>query len=443
MRADHTDAVRAAAQASMSRTPAGFTLDPAAYYGLAGKIVRLLEPETEAHPVTLLSGFLTMFGNAINTRPHIPIGGDKHGARLNICNVGKTARARKGTGGSLIREVMSRAAPDWSERIVGGFGSGESLVDAVRDATEDDPGPGDNRLMVREPEWGRVLSVVEREGSTLSMVAREAWDGTRLAVRSRKGTVTASAAHISVLADVTLEELRRSLSSTQAANGFANRYLFFLVHRSRKLPTGGELTDDHFEFCANLTSKALVEARNVGRMRRTDDAERVWASIYNAIPDDDEGLFGAIVARAEAHVLRLSVTYALLDGSNEIDVAHLRAAAALWDYARASALTIFGESTGDPVADRLYQALAGAGDGGLDGEQQLALFSRHQSSRKVSEARELLESKGLAVSIKEQTGGRPKLRTFLAQKAQEAREIRLMDLPALTSLPAQPPEATS
>jgi hypothetical protein len=39
--------------------------------------------------------------------------------------------------------------------------------------------------------------------------------------------------------------------------------------------------------------------------------------------------------------------YALLDKANQIDVAHLRAAAAVWNYCDASAARIFGASLGD------------------------------------------------------------------------------------------------
>lgn len=421
-----------------SRPASGVSLDPAALHGLAGKVVRTLAPETEADPAALLLGYLTMFGSAVGAGPHVRIGGDVHGARINAAIVGTTARARKGTAGSLIREVMVLADVGWSSRIVGGFGSGEALVDAVRDATDDDPGPGDHRLMVREPELARILHVVERDGSTLGMVAREAWDGTRLAVRSRKGTVVATNAHVSVLADITLEELRRCLSSTQVANGFANRYLFGLVHRARKLPSGGRLDEQDFAHLGDVTAKAIDVARHIGRMRRTEAAERVWAAIYEEIPDDDTGLFGSIVARAEAHLLRLSVTYALLDGARDIDVVHLRAAAAVWDYCRASALRIFGQLTGNPTADRLYAALVDAGDEGLDGASQHAVFAGHVTAAKLSEARDLLVAKELAITVKQSTEGRPMTRTFLAKEAKEAKEVRLLDLDSLTSLYSLP-----
>ena len=46
-------------------------------------------------------------------------------------------------------------------------------------------------------------------------------------------------------------------------------------------------------------------------MRRSPEAEELWASWYMALDDDVSGMYGAVTARAEAQVLRLSVAYAL------------------------------------------------------------------------------------------------------------------------------------
>ena len=61
-----------------------------------------------------------------------------------------------------------------------------------------------------------------------------------------------------------------------------------------------------------------------------------------------DGVVGGLLARAEAHLLRLALIYALVDGSATIGLSHLDAALALWDYAAASVAWIFGDLTGDP-----------------------------------------------------------------------------------------------
>ena len=83
-----------------------------------------------------------------------------------------------------------------------------------------------------------------------------------------------------------------------------------------------------------------------------------------------------ITARAEAQLLRLSVLYAVLDGTNVVDVEHLDAAWALWSYCEQSAFYIWGDASGDPDVDRLVAAVAAAGRAGLDGTRLSAVFSR-------------------------------------------------------------------
>jgi hypothetical protein len=98
----------------------------------------------------------------------------------------------------------------------------------------------------------------------------------------------------------------------------------------------------------------------------------------------------------------------VLDGSPVITTAHIEAALAVWSYCEASALAIFGDALGDPIADRLLVALREAADG-LDGTAQSALFGRHASATRLAMARALLEGKGLIVTETEETGGRPRL----------------------------------
>jgi hypothetical protein len=107
--------------------------------------------------------------------------------------------------------------------------------------------------------------------------------------------------------------------------------------------------------------------------------------------------------------LRLSVAYALLDGSEVIQLDHLQAALAVWRYCEQSAAHVFGDALGDEVADRLLEAVRAAGEEGLDGTEQRDLFSRHAGGKRLEMARALLESKGLIVTETEETRGRPRL----------------------------------
>src|SRR6266540_4335545 len=62
-------------------------LDPTAYHGLAGTIVRTIAPHTEADPVAILLQFLTMFGNLVGHTPYFPAEAAWHYLNLFVCLV--------------------------------------------------------------------------------------------------------------------------------------------------------------------------------------------------------------------------------------------------------------------------------------------------------------------------------------------------------------------
>ena len=86
-------------------------------------------------------------------------------------------------------------------------------------------------------------------------------------------------------------------------------------------------------------------------------AKELWGKVYAELSEGKTGLLGAVTARAEAQVMRLSCLYALLDLSDTIRLEHLSAGLALWAYCEDSAKYIFGETLGDPLADEIKRVL--------------------------------------------------------------------------------------
>jgi hypothetical protein len=301
------------------------TLGHAAFHGIAGRVVRTLEPHTEADPSGLLLTFLAAAGNIIGPGPHAIADAASHPARLNVVLVGQTSRARKGSAWAQIRRLLNQVDPTWTtECILPGLASGEALIAEVRDAAGDDLGASDKRRLVLEPEFARLLAVASREGAILSAVIREAWDGNQLKNRTKRDPLVATGAHISVVGHVTREELLRRLADTEAANGFANRFLFALVRRSQHLPEGGNLDQAALDDLALQVQTTIQGARRVRVLQRDPGARERWAMAYKQFGDGGDGLAGAVTARPEAQTLRLSVAYAALDGSATIQTAHLR-----------------------------------------------------------------------------------------------------------------------
>jgi hypothetical protein len=391
----------------------------AAYYGLAGKIVRTIEPHSEADPVALLLQFLTLVGNAIGSTPYWQVESDRHRANLFAVLVGTSSKGRKGTSFGRVRAVVGVADETWADdRIKGGLSSGEGLINQVRDERKEwdkkekrfevvDPGVSDKRLMVVEPEFAGLLSVAERHGNTISPLIRRAWDGDKLETITKSSPLCATGPHISIIGHITEDELRARITQTDMANGFANRFLFPLVKRSKELPFGGDNIDSEI-IDQGMTLRDVVEnAKRVGRVGMSAGARREWGTIYSALTAGQPGLLGAITARADAQTRRLAMLYALLDGKDEVEECHLQAALAVWEYCEASAAHIFGDSLGDPVADDILRALKQAGAEGMARTAISNLFGRHQSANRLGAALCILALRGRARMETRETGGRP------------------------------------
>ena len=386
------------------------TLDDAALHGIAGELVRHIDPHTEADPAAVLVTTLVLFGNLIGPTPFVSVGATRHHANLFALVVGATAKARKGTSVAEAMRAARMVDERWSEDCVtSGIASGEAVIALVAEPAEDDePRRVDHRAMVIEEEFARLLSTGRREGSTVSPVIRAAWDSRPLRITTKANSLTATGHHISVLGHITADELHTAGRSLDIANGLHNRFLFVYAQRSKLLPSGGSLRDADLADLVRDAHGAVHTARTIGELRRTPDAAQRWAELYEACADDDPGgLLGAVTARAEPQLLRLSLVYALLDAAPSVDVEHLDAAWALWRYCRASAGYLFGDALGDPIADRIDAALRDH-PAGLDRTALRDLFGRHVRSGQLDAALELLTEHRRLTEHREDTGGRPR-----------------------------------
>ncbi|MGH9286526.1 MAG: DUF3987 domain-containing protein, partial [Acidimicrobiales bacterium] len=139
---------------------------------------------------------------------------------------------------------------------------------------------------------------------------------------------------------------------------------------------------------------------------RLDPAARVeWCDAYAELSEAGDGLVGSLCARAEAHVLRLAMLYALVDGDAAIATAHLRAGLALWDYA-ARSVAWATRATADPVAEQIHAALAASADG-LTRTELRDLFARNLPGARIDAALANLGATGRAQRRRLTTAGRP------------------------------------
>jgi hypothetical protein len=409
-----------------------------AFDGLAGEIVRAIEPHTEADPVAILGQLLIGFGNMIGRTAFFAVEADRHYGNEFLALVGETAKGRKGTSWSHARRLLDAADPAWTgNRVLNGLSTGEGLIHAVRDPVmkrepikegaskritgyqevEVDPGETDKRILCIESELGGTLRVATRDGNNLSALVRQAWDSSDLRTLTRNNPLKATGAHVSIVGHITRDELATLLTRTDAANGFANRFLWFCVRRSKLLPFGGSIGDVDFAPLVRRLTEAAEAARTRGRMVRDTAADELWAASYPELSEGRPGLLGAVTSRAEAHTMRLAMLYALIDGCPMIHADHLQSALALWRYAERSAAHIFGDALGDPDADSLLDALRASMPEGLTRtEIREGVFQKNKSSERIAGILRMLTAANLAFFRMEPTGGRSAERWFAGRE---------------------------
>jgi hypothetical protein len=197
------------------------------------------------------------------------------------------------------------------------------------------------------------------------------------------------------------------LDETAMANGFANRFLFACVKRSKLLPFGDALPPETIKRLGEATQTAILAVQRADVITMNEPARMLWREVYPTLSSGGEGLLAHITSRAEAQTVRLALIYALLDQAEAIDVAHLEAALAMWKYCEASARYIFGDVTGDPVADTILQTLR-RDTNGMTRYEINRVFSNHTASGTIDCALGLLLRAGKARREIQPTGGRPR-----------------------------------
>jgi len=405
-------------------TPSGWpVLAEEAYHGIAGQIVRAIEPNTEADPAGLLILFLASFGNVIGRGAHFRVEGDAHFCKLWPVLVGETSKGRKGTAQGRVNAVLDRVEPAWSKGCTaGGLSSGEGLIHHVRDRVlregKDgetitvDEGVSDKRLFIEEPEFASPLTVMRREGNNLSMVLRNAWDERVLRSMTKNSSEKSTGSHVTVVGHVTKGELMRHLTDAKLGSGIANRFLFVLVQRSKYLPHGGSRDEIQGELVSEL--RGALEfgrvSRSVSLSEEVEEdygysASELWEEVYPDLSAGKTGLFGAVVSRSEAYVRRLATLYAVLDRTETVRVKHLLAGLAVWQYAEESARIIFADRTGDELADEVLALLEIVGAEGLTASELHGHFSHNLSGRRLRGVLDELAEAGRVVMVKEKRDG--------------------------------------
>ncbi|GAB6059732.1 winged helix-turn-helix domain-containing protein [Desulfonatronum parangueonense] len=383
--------------------------------GILKQIVELATRSSEADPAAVLATILTRFAAEIGANPHFKVGDATHFVRFFVAIVGSTSKARKGTSGSCLKSLFEDSVINCTG---GPLSTGEGLAYAVRDEVKAwksdnkgggswitvDPGIKDKRLFVLDEEMGAGIRCTKREGNTLSMALRSFWDHGNFSPLIKRDRTTTTNAHICLCTHITVEELKSTLPEIEGFTGYSNRFLWVFARRQKLVPMPCPMPENEVEAARSDLRQLVEHARTVGRMQMSARATEFWVGIYPQLSNDGYGLAGAVTSRAEAQVIRISMAYALLDGSINIDLPHLMAAVAFWQYCEDTAMYIFGNNVADPVQMRILEGLKSKPLTTTEISKQI--FKNNLKSAQLQKALSELTQKGLLICSTETTEGR-------------------------------------
>ena len=405
------------------------------YYGLTGDVMHEASDGTEVHPAAAGMAFISMVAIALGRGRFLRIGNDVHHPRIFSIHVGPTGAGGKGMALGLVKAIRLVCEQDVDPRFPicghyheGGLSSREGLAWAMRDPSDEkdkdgnsiDAGIDDKRLFVIEEEFANVLAQSKRDGNTLSSALRTLWDGGDLAPLTKTNRTRATRPHVGIHACITRTELVKSLATRDLTNGFANRFLYVWGQRQGIVAfprSSPERTVDDF---AKRLKQAIKFSQFGGAVEVSEDARHEFALFYHG---HRKG-FGlseqvhCLTERFPPYAWRLAMVFALLDCSDTITGAHMRAALAWLKFCSNSVGRVFSNvlqhadaADAGSLVPRIMEALRVAG-GQLDHVALHAAVGKPQA-RILKLALSQAEMAGV-VDVKitrREAGGRPR-RTY-------------------------------
>ena len=294
-------------------------------------------------------------GSVVGRGAYFWVEATRHHPAEFVVLVGDSAKARKGSSWDHVARLMARIDPGFAARVSTGLSTGEGLIWALRDPTGTDPGASDPRLLVVEPEFASVLKATVRERRTRSRrcCAPPGTDGPSRSSPAPPRPVPPPPTL--VIGHITAAELRHHASSIEVDNGLLNRFCPPRLPAIRLLPEGGD-PDPLRAPGSSPPGREPAHGRKTGEVCFTDEAPGSRGGRPTRSCQSPErarrraGRTGRGPRRAAGAHLRAHRR------ATRIDLGHLAAALALFDYAARSAAWAFEEATGDPIAEQIHAA---------------------------------------------------------------------------------------
>jgi hypothetical protein len=377
---------RANATSSLTAPPRP-RLASEALYGPAGEFVDLVSDTSEADQAGLLVSMLVCSGAAFGRSAFGQHGHSLHRPSNFAVTFAELPSVRQSDYldpvQAFLRTVVPQAGTDLLQfASIGCIRSGDKLLAASAMIAE-----GKKPPLVAVGEFDTTLVSLGRRGNTLSAAYRHIWDhGGNVAIMShcREGD---------------LLEAKISGSTLETAS----RFLWCYVERKQTLSSPPAPPPDKLARLAQAVAVSVKQAEGLGKVSFDASAQKLWEEEYASLISRRSDAAGIVQSRGDAHVLRLSLIYALLDSSIKVCIPHLEAALALWDYCYLSADRLFGLHAEDAVAGRVLDALKG----GLLSQTQLhAVLNNHSPGAQLKTVLTNLVTEGRIVPEVSSTRGR-------------------------------------
>jgi len=385
--------------------------------GIVGEFVDLATRNSEADKAAVLATFLARFSIEIGPEPFLMIGDTKHYVRLFTVIVGATSKARKGTSSkpvdrlfndsnNFVNSLNSQYTLGYykpAKTSPGPLSSGEGLLWQVSDQNPDYDER--KRLYILDEEFAAALRCTERPGNTLSTTIRKLWDTGNIEPLTKRDRIKVNGAHVGIVTHITMDELNENLKAVGLRNGLANRFIWIFSRRSKLVANPQPMPQNEI---AAIQEKMIGTIRDSKKtqMKLTCEASDLWESLYPEISRDRPGITGSVINRAEAQIMRLAMTYALIDGSYGITVPHLEAAIAFWEYAEDSAIYIFSSRSTNKTLNKIIACLQ---SGPKNKTELHNAFGNNMAAEKMDATlAELVDTRLVECKKKKSTGPKPK-----------------------------------
>lgn len=284
-------------------------------WGLLGDFVEIVYPTVVASREMILFQALPALGVVAGKTLYVPFGADRHYSTVWTLNIAKTADGK----GSVKNAVLSalEVTDSYLHRngIKTNINSGEALA---RVACGTGMANSMTRLIWVMPEMAMLFNSMHREGSNLSYMLREAYDANQLEnLRSEaKKSYSASNYLLGMMGTTTPAELRQTMPAIDWHNGRANRFLWNVGAKTKKLSTSRNVP--RFEdWALRLHNVLALNNQYKAEQNIVDysaDGLDCWNAWIESLDDEDEDtLLGLSQARIKPNCLRTALLYAQLD----------------------------------------------------------------------------------------------------------------------------------